>query len=71
VPSGNAWLIKRTDGKHELVGGNAGDFTEAKEWVSLFAHDVVFSRPVKREQKPTFHLKKIVRMGSVGNQAAD
>jgi hypothetical protein len=42
---GNAWLIKRADGKHELVGGNASDFTEAKEWVSLFAHEIVFNRP--------------------------
>jgi hypothetical protein len=51
---GNAWLIKRADGKHELVGGNEGDYTEAKEWVSLFAHEVVFSRPLKRRPKPTF-----------------
>ena len=51
---GNAWLIKRADGKHELVGGNAGKFTEAKEWVSLFAHEIVFSRPVKRQQQRGF-----------------
>ena len=51
---GNAWLIRGSDGKTALVGGNASDFTEAKEWVSLFAHEVVFSRPVKRAQKPRF-----------------
>jgi hypothetical protein len=36
---GNAWLIPRADGRHELVGGSANDFTAAKEWVSLFAQD--------------------------------
>ena len=42
---GNAWLIRRADGKHELAGGSDGDYTAAKEWVSLFAHDIAFSRP--------------------------
>jgi len=51
---GNAWLIRGADGKNALVGGTASDFTEAKEWVSLFAHDVVFSRPVKLRQQPRF-----------------
>jgi hypothetical protein len=48
---GNAWLIPLADGKHELVGGSANDFTAAKEWVSLFAHEVVLSRPKQRHQK--------------------
>jgi len=51
---GNAWLIRRGNGRHELIGGTAGDFTAAKEWASLFAHDVVFSRPVKRERRFSF-----------------
>ena len=51
---GNAWLIRRANGRHELIGGTTGDFTAAKEWASLFAHDVVFSRPVKREQQRRF-----------------
>ena len=51
---GNAWLIIRTDGKHELVGGSDRDFTEAKEWVSLFAHEIVFSRPMKIRQQRGF-----------------
>jgi hypothetical protein len=51
---GNAWLIKRADGKHELVGGSDRDFTEAKEWVSLFAHEIVFSRPIKQRQPSGF-----------------
>ena len=28
---GKEWLIKRADEKHELVGGNDQDYTEAKE----------------------------------------
>jgi hypothetical protein len=46
---GNAWLIRRANGRHELIGGTDGDFSAAKEWASLFAHEVVFSRPVKCE----------------------
>jgi hypothetical protein len=48
------WLIRRANGRHELIGGTDGDFTAAKEWASLFAHDVVFSRPVKRERRFSF-----------------
>jgi hypothetical protein len=51
---GNASLIKREDGKHELVGGDAEDYTQAKEWVSLFAHEIVFSRPTERRQHQDF-----------------
>jgi hypothetical protein len=43
---GKAWLIKRANGKHELVGGTADDCTEAKEWASLSAHEIVFTRLV-------------------------
>jgi hypothetical protein len=28
------------------------DYTEAKEWVSLFAHEIVFSQPMKGRQDP-------------------
>lgn len=51
---GNAWLIRGANGKHALVGGSDGDYTEAKEWVSLFAHEIIFSRSVKRQQQPGF-----------------
>jgi hypothetical protein len=60
---GNAWLIKRADGKHELVGGNESDFTQTKEWVSLFAHEIVFNRlrvnrrPVERAGVVNQHLR--------------
>jgi hypothetical protein len=41
---GEARLVKFSRGKYELIGGNAGDLTAAKEWVSLFAHEIVFTR---------------------------
>jgi hypothetical protein len=51
---GNALLVRRIDGKHELVGGSDGDYTAAKEWVSLFAHEIVFTRSVKRRRQRGF-----------------
>jgi hypothetical protein len=51
---GNALLVQRTDGKPELVGGSDGDYTAAKEWVSLFAHEIVFIRSVKRRRQRGF-----------------
>ena len=51
---GSAWLIRRANGRHELIGGTDSDFTTAKEWASLFAHDVVFTRPVKRDRQRRF-----------------
>ena len=42
---GEAKLVRQPDGKHELIGGSTADVAEAKEWVSLFAHEIVFSRP--------------------------
>jgi hypothetical protein len=56
---GNAWLIPRADGKHELVGGSAKDFTAAKEWVSLFAHEIVLSRRVEQRQQKS--MRGIIR----------
>ncbi|HXA44935.1 MAG TPA: hypothetical protein VNZ25_05475 [Candidatus Angelobacter sp.] len=51
---GNALLVQRINGKHELVGGSDGDYTAAKEWVSLFAHEIVFTRSVKRRRQRGF-----------------
>jgi hypothetical protein len=58
---GNALLIQRTDGKHELVGGSDGDYTAAKEWVSFFAHEIVFTRSVKRRRQRGFSF--VTRLG--------
>lgn len=38
---GRAKLLSRADGRVELQGGSASDYTDAKEWVSLFMHDAV------------------------------
>ncbi len=43
---GGAKLVRHPNGKHELVGGSRADLTAANEWVSLFAHEIVFSRSV-------------------------
>jgi hypothetical protein len=48
---GSACLIRDNSGNHELVGGGNEEFTAAKEWVSLFAHTVVFSRAAKTSIK--------------------
>jgi hypothetical protein len=43
---GNAWLIRRGHGRHELIGGTDNDYTAAKEWTSFFAHEITFNRAV-------------------------
>lgn len=40
---GGAKLIKHRNGEHELIGGSNADRATAFEWVSLFAHEIVFS----------------------------
>lgn len=46
---GKAKLIRKFDGRHELVGGTAEDRTTARKWCSLFAPDVVFSDSSRHE----------------------
>ena len=41
---GEAQLVQHPNGRHELIGGSAADVTATKEWVSMFAHDIVFSQ---------------------------
>jgi hypothetical protein len=38
---GQARLVKYLDGKYELREGSKEDRLAAKEWISLFCHDVV------------------------------
>jgi hypothetical protein len=40
---GDARLIRRPNGQHELVGGTDTDRATAFEWSSLFAHEIVFT----------------------------
>jgi hypothetical protein len=38
---GQARLVRSLDGKYLLSGGSREDRLAAKEWISLFCHDVV------------------------------
>jgi hypothetical protein len=38
---GQAKLVKSVDGKYQLEGGLPEDRTQAKEWISLFMHEIV------------------------------
>lgn len=38
---GQARLLRFLDGKYELRGGTKDDWIAAKEWISMFCHDVV------------------------------
>jgi hypothetical protein len=40
---GAARLVKHRNGQHELIGGTTADRADAFEWVSLFAHEIVFT----------------------------
>jgi hypothetical protein len=42
---GQARLVRRLDCKFELRGGSIEDHCAAKEWISLFMHEVVLVRP--------------------------
>ena len=48
---GGAKLVKHRNGQHELIGGTPADRTDAFEWVSLFAHEIVFTH-FHREPAP-------------------
>jgi hypothetical protein len=55
---GEARLLKHANGQHELIGGSTADIADANDWVSLFAHEVVLTRPgcrrvAGRESKTT------------------
>ncbi len=45
---GQARLVKYLDGKYELCDGSREDRQAAREWISLFCHDVVVREPVRR-----------------------
>jgi hypothetical protein len=40
---GGAQLVRLPSGRHELIGGTDADRIDAIEWVSLFAHEIVFT----------------------------
>jgi hypothetical protein len=45
---GNAKLIRQPNGQHELVGGTVDDHAAAREWCSLFHHELVFTSTPRR-----------------------
>ena len=51
---GTARLVKKSDGRHELIGGTADDHAAAREWCSLFAHEVVFRSAPRRNSVIAF-----------------
>jgi hypothetical protein len=40
---GAARLVRKLDGRHELIGGTPAEHSAAREWCSLFAPKIVFS----------------------------
>ncbi|MEJ0091321.1 MAG: hypothetical protein WDM80_16445 [Limisphaerales bacterium] len=56
---GQAKLIKLPNGQHELIGGTDADRIAAFEWVSVFAHEIVFTH---------FHCKSKRSSGRVARQ---
>jgi hypothetical protein len=56
---GAAKLVKLPNGQHELLGGSDKDRTAAFEWVSLFAHEIVFTH-FNRESKARCRSRKIL-----------
>ena len=40
---GPARLVRKPDGRHELIGGTADHRATAREWCSLFAPEIVFA----------------------------
>ena len=40
---GPARLVRKPDGRHEIIGGTAQHHAAAREWCSLFAPEVLFS----------------------------
>jgi hypothetical protein len=54
---GEAKLVRDANGCHELIGGTVSDLVTAKEWVSLFAHEMVFYHS-KRTPKQKCNTKR-------------
>ena len=46
---GEAKLVKLPNGQHELLDGSDSDRVAAFEWVSLFAHEIVFTHFHRKE----------------------
>jgi hypothetical protein len=51
---GQAQLIKKSDGRHELIGGTRNDHVNAIEWCSLFHHGLVFTQGKRANGQTSF-----------------
>ncbi|TAK99319.1 MAG: hypothetical protein EPO07_10945 [Verrucomicrobia bacterium] len=40
---GDAKIVRLPNGQHQLRGGSDTDKAAAREWASLFAHEIVFA----------------------------
>jgi hypothetical protein len=49
---GDAKLVRLPNGQHELLGGTDADRSAAFEWVSLFAHEIVFTHFHRETETP-------------------
>jgi len=38
-----ARLVRKLDGRHELIGGTPSEHSAAREWCSIFAPEIVFT----------------------------
>jgi hypothetical protein len=50
---GSARLVKKLNGKIELIGGTADDHADAREWCSLFAPEFVFTSVPQQKLRPS------------------
>lgn len=52
---GAARLVRQANGRYELIGGSPADHFAAREWCSLFQHELVFSsRPIRESSEMAF-----------------
>jgi hypothetical protein len=51
---GTARLVHQPTGRYELIGGSAANCSEAREWCSLFAPEVVFGAVPRGSEPFTF-----------------
>lgn len=56
---GRATLVRDRRGRHKLIGGTVDDVLAAQEWVSLFAHEIVFD-PSRRPAKPCCQGRRLI-----------
>ncbi len=48
---GEAKLIRVANSRYELIGGTTSDLVAAKEWISLFAHEMVLSHSRRKPKQ--------------------